>query len=941
MVQTARAQVCGTFNMVRSRYLLAATLACLSLPSIALAQQAYSSSTIYTRGQTAVYGGVTYTSVAGVNIGNIPSSTSQYWAVQTTGGPGTGATAAQVQAIQSASTTAAQALAASTLNPRGAWAANTAYAVGDSFTNGGVSYVVASAFTSGSTFTTANVVQGVSGNITLAAASAAVAAAQADADAQKASVAAAAAHAGAPHYPVVNYGTAQTCTWKKTLLLDATGQYIQGVSYTGGVDDHAAIQAAQNAAGSFVNVPTMDYGGLFHNAPQGTVVYPEQAICQDLTGSILPAPGTAQDGNGTEVHFALTGHGFDLQWPGPGVTNSTYGYGRFFDLLRNLIITGPGTATSMGKALHLQLANHAYIENVTGAGFKYGLSGNQMQYTFVMHSAFNRNQVNCYVAADPANLALPSIDNVFEGTDCNNGTRFGLWQQTGVGNRYLNGDYGFNGSAEILIGGQVPPYVAGVSVTGGVATPNSYVQFTFADSGGAQYSLGKGYYVTNSSGAATGTATITNAGMGITNAVFTVTSAGVTTQPTFGTPTYRNDQTATGIAAIGDYQGDQYGNGDISLLNIKGESSANAIAGQFAPDTGFFDIFGTPGTVGSTTGITFYHPDNAIDSLASYAHQMRFYGTGNNVLYPNHVNGSDPGKLTGSTAVSDFCDYQITQNGPEVSVAFSYGSGITETNINRQACDGKFAAANPANFTYLGYATNGNLLTPGLNFGGANLNVTDTAAPVGGVSTGVANASQSTSPQIIARSSIPAFTLSFISTGAAGTIPTLSTIGKPSTVGIPSGQVCNAIYRWAGGGTNATNYTYDVTASCNDGNANGVTSYLSPQTVLGSEAWVSLNEQVASLGYFTLDPRAALSVVNLTGNITFRVYGTLGGILPVTWAFCQDSVGGHTFTVDSTYAKIRGMMTITTAPNTCSVQQFIWSSTLSAYLALTPGVTNQ
>ncbi len=39
-----------------------------------------------------------------------------------------------------------------TLNPRGAWAATTSYAVWDTFTQGGITYLVASAYTSGSSF---------------------------------------------------------------------------------------------------------------------------------------------------------------------------------------------------------------------------------------------------------------------------------------------------------------------------------------------------------------------------------------------------------------------------------------------------------------------------------------------------------------------------------------------------------------------------------------------------------------------------------------------------------------------------------------------------------------------------------------------------------------------------------------------------------------------
>ncbi len=538
---------------------------------------------------------------------------------------------------------------------------------------------------------------------------AAATAASAAQQAQAAALAASAAHAGAPHFAVMNYGDAQTCTWVKTMTQDPQGN-VTGTQYAGGVDDHPAIQAAFNASGSFTNPPVTAVDGSYHNAAQGTVVFPDGKICRDLTGSVAVPPGVAIEGGGSEVNFTTTGHGFDLAYnftlPGPG-----YGYGRFNDLVRNLNITGPGAATSLGKGLHLQLVNHGVIDHVTASGFKYGISANQMQYTYVVHSGFTGNQVNCYVAMDPGNLALPSIDNTFEATNCGGATRFGLWQQTGVGNRYANGDYGFDGSAAILIGGQLQPYVSKLTMAGGSGCVAGVVnRVTFTDPN--QLVAGEAFFRADARGAPVPSSlVVTDGGMNIARASFSVPSC--TEPPTFQ-PTYTNDQTATGIAALGDYPGDNYGNGDTVFTNIKAEANTT-------PDTGYFAIVGTPGTAKPTGGMLFQHPDFSNDNLGAgqFARQMRLFGTNNTVNYPNHTNDQNPA-LPNDTSALGHCGYRAVQNGPEVAVIFSYGS-VNETNVAQNLCD---AAGNQAvgwNATYTAFGADGSLLVPGLRVGGVAL----------------------------------------------------------------------------------------------------------------------------------------------------------------------------------------------------------------------------
>lgn len=534
-------------------------------------------------------------------------------------------------------------------------------------------------------------------------------AASAAQQAQAAALAASAAHAGAPHFAVMNYGNSQTCTWTKIMAQDTQGT-VTGTRYAGGVDDHAAIQAAFNASGSFTNPPVTDVDGSYHNAAQGTVVFPDGKICRDLTGTITVPPGTAIEGDGSEVNFTTTGHGFDLAYylapQGPG-----YGYGRYNDLVRNLNITGPGTATSLGKGLHLQLVNHGIIDHVTASGFKYGISANQMQYTYVVHSGFTGNQVNCYLAMDPGNLALPSIDNTFEATNCNGATRFGLWQQTGVGNRYANGDYGFAGSAAILIGGQLQSYVSKLSMAGGSGCAAGAVnRVTFTGPG--QLVAGEAFFLADAGGAPVPSSLkLTDGGMNLTDASFAVPSC--TAPPTF-TPTYTDDQAATGLAALGDYPGDNYGNGDTVFTNIKAEANT-------APDTGYFAIIGTPGTAKPTGGMLFQHPDFSNDNLGAgeFARQMRFFGTNNTVNYPNHINDQNP-SLPHDTSAPGHCGYRAVQNGPEVAVNFAYGT-VNETDAAQNLCDAAGNQATGWNATYTAFGSDGSLLVPGLRVNGVAL----------------------------------------------------------------------------------------------------------------------------------------------------------------------------------------------------------------------------
>ena len=810
------------------------------------------------------------------------------------------------------------------LNSRGAWAANTSYAVGDTFTNGGISYVVTAAFTSGSSFVATNLTAGSSTSFQLAGLNAAAAAAKSEADALSATLAASAAHAGAPHYAVLNYGNTRTCTWTKTVTQNTQGQVLS-VTYSGGVDDYSAIQAAANASGSFSTPPMTMVGGHFHNAAQGTVVFPDGQNCRSLSGVPSFPPGTLIEGNGSEFSWTATGDGLDFLWGvgGTGIGIS-YGYGRFFDGLRNLKLAGPDlptngliTRTSLGKAINMQLANYPTVEHVHEVGAKYGFAGNQMQYGNILHSEFTGNQVGCYLDADSSNTSLPTIDTNFINTSCGGNGRFALFAKSAVGNHFTNGDFGQNGSAGIVLGGQLQPYVSALAMSGGsgCTVGINRVVGTSTASDAVPY---EGYFTADSSGAPVGTVVATtDGGMDITSPTFTASTC--TTPPSF-TPTITNDQMATGLASIGDFQGDAYGTSLNTFTGIKMEQALPL-------DTGYFAIVGTNGTTGNAGSNTFSYSDWGAYNTG-YARQMRISNaTKTGVFYPFKADGQNPALPT-DTTVLGHCQYRNTVNG--LSTAVKYGVGtINETNVGRQACEPNGTASPASHVTYNAYASDGSLLVPSVNLSGQNL-----ISSIAGSSLGGANITATGSMQAMPQKSADGlFSLTFRSTASAGTNPTATIVGVPSSLGIPSGSQCRGDWRTTGTGSGIA-IQYSAYASCNLGDSSTETRYLSLNTLFGSEAWVSAEEEAGSTGYFTFSHNARLSVISpLASNISLRVVSGHTG-QDMTLVFCQPATGGP-YTVTPTqdsYDTFLNFPTIGTTAGKCNILPYVYSGLVGKWV---------
>ncbi len=736
--------------------------------------------------------------------------------------------------------------------------------------------------------------------------------------------AAAAAHAGAPHFAVVNYGNAQTCTWVKNITQDTQGNVLT-ISYSGGVDDKPAIQAAANASGSFANPPMTMVGGQYHNAPQGTVVFPDGGLCRSLSGAVTLPPGTLVEGNGSEFSWNTPGDGLQFLWGvnGTGVGIS-YGYGRYFDGVRNLKLSGPDlpvggvtTRTSTGKALNLQLANFPTVDNVQAVGAKYGFAANQMQYGYILHSTFTANRVDCYVDADPSNTALPSIDNNFINTSCGGASRFALFMKSAAGNHFINGDFGQNGSAGIVLGGQLQPYVSALAISGGSGCAVG-VNRVVGSSTAADAVPYEGYFMANSSGVPINPAVATtDGGMDITSPTFTVPSC--TTPPTF-TPTITNDQAATGLASIGDFQGDAIGTNLNTFTGIKQEQAIPL-------DTGYFAIVGVNGTTGNASGDTFNYSDWGAYNTG-FARQVRISNaTRTGIFYPFKADGQNP-SLPTDTTVAGHCQYRNTVGG--LSTAIVYGVGIVnDTNVGRQDCEANGAASPASHVTYTAYASDGSLLVPSINMAGQTPINSTAGSSLGGANLAIGGSMQAM-PQ---KSADGLFSMTFRSTNSIGTNPTATTAGVPSSQGIPSGAQCRGDWRLNGTGS-GTATQYYAYASCNLGDSSPESRYLSLNTVFGAEAWVSAEEEAGSTGYFTFSHNARLSVISpLASNISLRVVSGHAG-QDMTLVFCQPATGGP-YTVTPTqdsYDTFVGFPAIGTTAGKCNVLPYVYSGVVGKWV---------
>ncbi len=215
-------------------------------------------------------------------------------------------------------------------------------------------------------------------------------------------------------------------------------------------------------------------------------------------------------------------------------------------------------------------------------------------------------------------------------------------------------------------------------------------------------------------------------------------------------------------------------------------------------------------------------------------------------------------------------------------------------------------------------------------------------SPAGGSIVGQSVASVNAVPRIPFGGSTGAFeTLFYTGTGALAPAP--SGLFRPNITGLPGSAICHALYRANGAGTTLTTKQYSVEVSCNSGSENqglAPSHWTSDGSVLGSETWHRVEEEVASPGYFTFAGRSTLELVNLTGNLAISVpQGTTG--FQATWMFCQDATGGRTITAGTNGATIHGLMTVGATANTCSAQTFVYSTTKGGWYSTSPGVINQ
>lgn len=97
------------------------------------------------------------------------------------------------------------------------------------------------------------------------------------------------------------------------------------------------------------------------------------------------------------------------------------------------------------------------------------------------------------------------------------------------------------------------------------------------------------------------------------------------------------------------------------------------------------------------------------------------------------------------------------------------------------------------------------------------------------------------------------------------------------------------------------------------------------------------NPATCSSTYTMPTTLASAARINLTGNCTLSDGGTNGTAIFIV-EICQDGTGGHTVTWP---ARFKGTMTVSSAANTCSVQQFISNNVKDVWHAVTPGVTGQ
>lgn len=164
-------------------------------------------------------------------------------------------------------------------------------------------------------------------------------------------------------------------------------------------------------------------------------------------------------------------------------------------------------------------------------------------------------------------------------------------------------------------------------------------------------------------------------------------------------------------------------------------------------------------------------------------------------------------------------------------------------------------------------------------------------------------------------------------------------------------------YVW-GGNSNVTilaDGSHVVTCSGQNINLGTISGYLHFQVTTGNtdqgygaadvaevcqppQATLASSETVAFSATPTFSITTRSSSITLSGNVTsFTLAAGLDG-QEKTLTFCQNATGGFTVTPPGS---VRGFFTLGTTAGKCSSQHFTYSATQSAWLADSPGVTNE
>ncbi len=152
-------------------------------------------------------------------------------------------------------------------------------------------------------------------------------------------------------------------------------------------------------------------------------------------------------------------------------------------------------------------------------------------------------------------------------------------------------------------------------------------------------------------------------------------------------------------------------------------------------------------------------------------------------------------------------------------------------------------------------------------------------------------------------------------------------------------------------GTNANvtlqyNATYLTTCSGQNINLGTVTTYLhflawtnnGAIEICDGQATVASSETVAYSATPTFSTGTRFSMVTLSGNVTGFTLAAGADGQEKTLTFCQDGTGGYTVAPPG---NVRGLFSVGTTASKCSSQHFTYSAAQSAWLADSPGVTNE